>query len=372
MINLTPADAGKIRRIQSFSTETVCLVRVQSESGSEGWGQTAPYHADITAQVLHRQVAPQVLGAEAFPSRALSDQVLEATYKFPGSYVCRALAGVDTALWDLQGKLQGKSVCELLGAKPAPVRAYGSSMRRDITPRDEAERLKRLQGEHGYTAFKVRVGKCNGHDTDEWPGRTTELIQAVRSALGPDVTLLADGNGCYSARGALEVGKLLEAQGFYWFEEPCPYWELEWTAQARAGLEINVAGGEQDCDLKQWQRIITGGAVDIVQPDVCYLGGLTRSLTVAEMARDARLACVPHSANRSLVTVFSLHLLRAIENSGPFVEFSIEPDPWSDELFAPKLEVQQGLVDIPEGPGWGVRINQDWLERAEYRVSERP
>jgi L-alanine-DL-glutamate epimerase-like enolase superfamily enzyme len=122
--------------------------------------------------------------------------------------------------------------------------------------------------------------------------------------------------------------------------------------------------------LKQWQRIIDGRVVDVVQPDVCYIGGLTRALRVAEMARQAGLVCVPHSANRSLVTVFSLHLLRACENAGPFVEFSIEPDQWSDELFAPKLEVQQGSVAMPGGPGWGVRINQEWLARAEYRVSD--
>ena len=104
--------------------------------------------------------------------RAMSDAVIKATYKFPGTYVCRALAGVDTAIWDLLGKVAGKSVCELLGGKPCPFPVYGSSMRRD-TPADEmAATLVRLRDERGFHGFKVKIGKRLGYDVDEWPGRT--------------------------------------------------------------------------------------------------------------------------------------------------------------------------------------------------------
>ena len=121
-------------------------------------------------------------------------------------------------------------------------------------------------------------------------------------------------------------------------EEPCPYWELEWTAEVAEALDLDVAGGEQDCLLSSWRHMIDLRAVDIVQPDVCYVGGFTRALAVAGMAADAGLPCVPHSANLSLVTVFALHLLAAVPNAGPYVEFSIEgPDyyPWQDGLFTP-------------------------------------
>jgi len=114
-------------------------------------------------------------------------------------------------------------------------------------------------------------------------------------------------------------------------------------------------------------------AVDVVQPDVCYLGGISRTLKVARMAEAAGLPVTPHSANLSLVTVFTLHLMGALANAGPYVEFSIEgPDyyPWQDGLFSPAFEIEDGKVRIPDGPGWGIEINRDWLAKATYRKSE--
>jgi L-alanine-DL-glutamate epimerase-like enolase superfamily enzyme len=361
-----------IHKIESYvQGEQIGVVRVQTDDGAEGWGQLSPFNADIAAMVLHRQIAPFALGRDAHDLDGLVDGVMEETYKFPGSYVCRALTGLETALWDLHGKVAGKSVCELLGGKPRPFPVYGSSMRRDITPEEEAERLARLRDWHGYSAFKVRVGKKTGHDQDQWPGRTEALAPAVRKAVGDDVTLLADGNSCFTPARAIEVGKLLEDYNFGHFEEPCPYWELEWTAQVAAALELPIAGGEQDYDLQQWRRIITMQCVDIAQPDICYIGGMTRALRVARMAAQAGLPCVPHSANHSLVTVFTLHMMGAIPNAGPHVEFSIEPQHWVRDLYSPVLEVNDGKVMIPDGPGWGVTLNPEWLSKAERRVSER-
>ena len=184
------------------------------------------------------------------------------------------------------------------------------------------------------------------------------------------MSLLVDGNSCYTPARAIEVGQLLHEYGYCHFEEPCPYWELEWTAQVREAVEVPVAGGEQDYDLQQWRRIVDLHAVDVAQPDICYLGGLTRSLRVSRMADAAGMPCVPHSANLSMVTVFTLHMMGAIPNAGPYIEFSIEPTPWVDGLFTPALDVRDGCVTIPRGPGWGVEINPAWLAGAEYQVSE--
>src|SRR5690242_2646635 len=200
----------KIRSIETFATRQVALVRVRTEDGAEGFGQTAPFNADITATVVHRHVARHALGVDAGDIDGIADRCIEGEYKFPGSYVCRALAGVDTALWDLRGKREGKSVCELLGGRVRSVPVYGSSMRRDITPEEEADRLRRLRDTHGFRAFKIRVGSVCGHDEDQWPGRTEALVPAVRRAIGDDVTLLVDGNSCYSPRRAIEVGRMLE------------------------------------------------------------------------------------------------------------------------------------------------------------------
>jgi L-alanine-DL-glutamate epimerase-like enolase superfamily enzyme len=359
----------KITRLETFTTRNISLVRLTTDDGAQGWGQMSTFNADISATVFHRQIAPHALGTDPQLLDSLLDTILEAEYKFPGSYVCRALCGLDTAVWDLRGKLEGKSVCALLGGTPRPFPVYGSSMSRAITPEAEAARLAALRKQFGFRAFKVRVGKVCGHDEDQWPGRTGALIPAVRQAIGADAVLLADGNSCYTPARAIEVGRMLEAYNVGHFEEPCPYWELEWTAEVAAALSVPVAGGEQDYDLNQWHRIITMPAVDIVQPDIGYIGGLTRALRVAAMARQAGLVCVPHSANLALVLVFSLHMMGAIPNAGPHVEFTIERDTWSEGLYNPVLAVRDGKVEIPSGPGWGVTINPAWLEKADYQSS---
>ena len=111
-------------------------------------------------------------------------------------------------------------------------------------------------------------------------------------------------------------------------------------------------------------------AVDVLQPDILYIGGITRTLRAAVMAGEAMLKCVPHSANLSLVTLFTLHLMGAIPNAWTFVEFSIENTPWTDKLFSPALEVKEGKVMIPSEPGWGATINPEWLAKAQKQVSK--
>jgi len=364
----------KIKRLETFYTEFVGFVRVTTDDGHEGWGQLSPYNADITSQVFHRQVARWALGADALDIEALVTLIPEREHKFPGSYLFRAITGLDTALWDLRGKLEGKSVCELLGGKPRPFPVYASSMKRgEITPEDEAVRLARLRDEHGYDAFKFRIGKECGHDEDEWPGRTDAIVPKVRKALGPDMRLLVDANSAYTPKKAIAVGRMLEDNGVVHFEEPCPYWEYHWTKEVTEALSLDVTGGEQDCDLTLWGFMTEMRAVDVVQPDVCYLGGIDRTLKVAKMAKAAGLPVTPHSANLSMVTVFTLHLMGALENAGPYVEFSIEGRdyyPWQEDLFHPALVAKDGQVQIPDGPGWGVEINKTWLEGASYRKSE--
>ena len=363
----------KIAKLETFTNQFVCFVRLTSDAGAVGWGQTSTYNADITARIFHRQVAPWALGADAFNVEALVERIEEREHKFPGSYRCRALAGLDTALWDLRGKLEGKPVVELLGGTPRRLRAYASSMRRDITPAEEAERLVRLRDDQGFDAFKWRVGAECGHDVDEWPGRTEAIVPTVARALGDHAAKLVDANSGFSPPRAIEVGRLLETEGVSHYEEPCPYWKLDETKQVTDALALDVTGGEQDWDLATWARMIEMRAVDIVQPDVMYMGGISRTLKVARMAAAAGLPCTPHSANLSLVTLCTMHLLGALPNAGKYLELSIEgPDyyPWQEGLFlGDPYVVRDGHVTIPDAPGWGVEVNPRWLDAASYQCS---
>ncbi len=314
----------RIIKIESFCNEFVGFVRLTNEDGAQGWGQVSTYNSDITCQILHRQVAPWTLGEKTEDLDDLLDLVTEREHKFPGSYLRRAMAGFDTAIWDMKGTINDKPVVKLLGGEAGPLRAYASSMKRDITPKDEAYRLCKLRDQFGFDAFKVRAGAEVGRNQDEWPGRTEEIIPTMRRELGSEVDLLIDANSCYTVSRAIEVGKMLQDNGFCHFEEPCPYWELDQTKAVTDALKIDVTGGEQDCDIPTWRRMIHMGAVNIVQPDILYLGGINRTMRIVELAIQAGLPVTPHCANLSLVTLFTMHLLKAIPNPGKYLEFSIE------------------------------------------------
>jgi L-alanine-DL-glutamate epimerase-like enolase superfamily enzyme len=364
---------SRIASLETFHDEFVCFVRVTAEDGAAGWGQTSPYNADITAEVFHRQIAPWALGAASDDIGGLVDLIERREHKYPGSYRCRAMAGLDTALWDLAGRRAGKPVAALLGGTPRPIRAYASSMRRDIAPEAEAERLSRLCDEKGFTAAKWRIGAECGQDADEWPGRTEAIVPTVSRALGDGIAKLVDANSGFSVPRAIAVGRLLQDNGVAHYEEPVPWWDLDATAEVTAALDLDVTGGEQDWDMATWTRMIAMRAVDVVQPDIMYMGGLTRTLKVAKMAEEAGLPCTPHSANLSLVTICTSHLLAALPNAGPYLELSIEGAdyyPWQTDLFlGDPFAVTAGTMAVPEAPGWGVEINPRWLEKATYKKS---
>ncbi|MFB6173243.1 MAG: mandelate racemase/muconate lactonizing enzyme family protein [Halobacteriales archaeon] len=374
-----------IERLETFTGESGTVVRATAEDGEQGIGQTAPGQDDITATVFHRFVAPHALGADERDIGGLIDGFMEAAerprpYKYPGTFLLRALCGLDTACWDLAGKREGKSVCELLGgpADPDPVTAYGSRLSRETGPEEEVEICERYREEAGLEAFKLKVGKRLSfrEETDVRPGRTEAVVSAVREALGPDVDLLVDANSAYSAERAIEVGEeVLAPNGVVHFEEPCPYWELEWTAEVREALEVPVAGGEQDNMFQQWgktwERILGTPVVDIAQPDVGYIGGVTRTKRVADMAAEAGLTCVPHGPNHTLQKVFTIHTMAAIENAGPYpFEYRIPEDRDRGGMYAPEPTVSDGAVPVPDGPGWGVEVDPGWLARSTYEVSE--
>ena len=366
----------RINRIETFSTAFVGFVRITTDGGATGLGQVSTYNSDITSTVLHRQVAPWVLGVEFDDIDALTDKVIEREHKFPGSYMKRALGGLDTAIWDCRGKQAGLPVTALIGGTPGPLRAYASSMKRDITPQAEAERFKRLRDDSGFDAFKFRVAAEYGHDVDEWPGRTEEIVPVIRKALGDDVSLLVDANSGFSPKRAIEVGRLLQDNGIEHFEEPCLYWELEQTREVADALDIAVTGGEQDCEIPTWRRMIEMRAVDIVQPDILYLGGISRTLAGLPHGQCRRPA--DHAALRQSGPRHAFHHASAAGRSRAPANTSNSrsrvPDyyPWQEGLFVKSpYRVEAGRVMVSDEPGWGIEVRPEWLAKSSYQMSER-
>ena len=197
----------------------------------------------------------------------------------------------------------------------------------------------------------------------------------MRRELGADVALLVDGNSAFGVQRAIEVGHLLQDYRVAHFEEPCPYWELEQTKAVRDALDIDVTGGEQDCFMPVWKQMVSMHAVDILQPDVCYMGGMVRTLRVAKLGARRRLAV--HAAQRQPLDGHALHHAPPGRDSQrrqvPRVLHRGRRTtiPGTRSLFVRSpYDVVDGHVTIPSEPGWGVEIDPAWLARATYQCSE--
>lgn len=193
----------------------------------------------------------------------------------------------------------------------------------------------------GATACKVKIGGRMSGNRDSLPGRTEALVRLLRERLGPDAVIYVDSNGSYDAPEAIRIGRILEECGVAFYEEPCPFQEYEETLAVAKALRIPVAGGEQDFSLPAFSWMIRQGALDIVQPDLIYVGGLIRALRVARMAERAGLPVTPHSPGNPLKTAYMRHFAAVVPNLGAHVEQSPHPG------------FTGGAVAVPQGVGWG-------------------
>ena len=355
-----------------------------------GWGQGSynNEHADLMTTIAnkaHEWVAPQALGRD-FTTVAdidkFASRVWEQTYKHTGDVLAQALAGVDTALWDLLGKSQNASVCTLIatqfsGTCKPTVAVYGSNGDRHKSPGDIVGNAVHNRDKYGVNAFKFqignRLGATTGHDVDIKPGRTEELIPLARKLLGPNVTLMVDANGGFdNITHAMAVAEMLLKYNYTWFEEPFPFWRYQDTVELMRGVPgIAVALGEQEYRLDVWGRNIQ--AMRYAQPDIHYIGGLSRALHVAQMTMDSNVSFVPHSPNPSMLDVFALHLMAAVPNAYEFMEFdginTRSPPSGTEFLSEPVYALKDGRMKVPAGPGWGVTLRSGLLSNAKNQTS---
>jgi len=304
----------------------------------------------------------------------IADEIMWWQYKYLGTFLARAVAGIDTALYDLVAKKQGKSVSEMLGKKRDYLDLYASSMERDLPVQVEADRLRALQDKYGYKALKLHPGIAVGRDQDFWENRTEDMIAAMVKTALPDTHIIVDVNGNYSAKKAIEMAKYMHSYGIKLFEEPCPYWQIEETKavqEACAKIGIPVAGGEQDYVDTMWERMIDQRVMDVCQPDILYLGGFARTLRVAKYAATKGLQVTPHTSNRSPIFHMGLHLMAIIDNPYPFLEVGIEDWSWERSCYEPQIEIKNGRAAVPTAPGWGFEPTAEFLAKAEYRVTKK-
>lgn len=373
MITMTnrPTAAPHLAKVTSYTDDSLCIVSVTDSDGAVGWGQCAPYAAPVTCELLFRLIVPRVLGHPTEPIGPLIDSLFDDFYKFSGSFLCRAISGLDTALWDLAARRRGIPVCEFAGGRPRALSVYGSSMRRDLTPEAEAERMLATREACGINAFKCKIGAALGRlgkNEDAAPGRSEAIVPLLRRTLGNDATLIADANGAYTPDQAVLQARRLADHGYAAFEEPCPSTEIDWTAEVRAAGGIAIAGGEQDYLMPSWRRLTSLPAIDICQPDIGYVGGFHRALTVARMADAAGLQCTSHVANHSALLVFGMHLLSAIARPWSHLEYGLDRAGCFEGLYE-EPTVRDGRLPAPSGPGWGITFDATRLARMTHRSS---
>ena len=363
-----------INKIETFANQDICMVRIETDRG-EGIGMTAPFSADITAQVLHRLAAPIVLGREFDDFKQIADEIITQQYKFLGTFVTRAAAGIDTALWDAAAKAKEMTVADFAGRKTEkPINLYGSSMLRNPIPiHSEAERLNGLREKYGFKCFKIHPGIPVGDDKDFYEGCTKDFIADVRKSLPSDVGLWVDVNGNYSVEKAIEMAHYIKDTGCDLYEEPCPYWKLDDVKKVHEECKkigLPLAAGEQDYMDASWDRMINEHIVDVAQPDLLYIGGFSRSLRLAEKCAAAGIPVTPHTSNQSPIFVFGLSYMSVVDNPYHVLECGIEYGEWEHAPYLNPPVISGGAADILPGSGWGLELNPQWLAKSQYQVSK--
>ena len=350
-----------VRSIELVKYREVYMVRAHSEDGITGVS-VCNSRAVFLAPILKALVAPFFVGKDARQLESLVNGVYiyRNNYKYHGTPFWNCVAYVEASLFDLLGKTAGKTVGELIGEvwrDEIPV--YLSSMRRDTTPEEEVHWLSQRLDETKARGVKLKIGGRMRNNADSMPGRTENLIPLARKTFGDNITLYVDANGSYDHKKAIEIGRMLEDNNYSFFEEPCPFEQYEETKAVTEALDIDVAGGEQDCNMGQFRMMIREGVVNVVQPDMMYNGGLIRALRVARMASEAGIQVTPHSPKHNPELSTLLHFASTVRNTGAFMEFPARPVKY-DSWYRPAFVIQEGgKLKVPQEPGLGISYDDE-------------
>lgn len=344
-------DGGKGRGITPtrWSNLDIVLVRVETASGLVGWGEAFGYMCqNATAIAIRDLVAPAVIGRDSQDPRAVNLAAQQALALF-GRYgiTLFAISGLDIALWDIAGKRAGVAFSRLIGPRCRDeIRAYASLVRYG-----DAERVAHFAAE--ATAL--------GYDEVKLHEVLSETITAGRLGAGPDARLTVDVNCQWSLEQVRAMLPALAENNVNWLEEPTfpPEDPTPWRAIAAEGIAI--AAGENACTAVEFARLVP--ALDVVQPSVTKVGGVTEFVKVAQLTRAAGKRLAPHSPYFGPGYWASLQLAAAIDGFEVFEFLYVRPEAWCG--LDPALPAC-GAIRIPDKPGIGFEPDMSVIER--YRV----
>src|ERR1035438_9963021 len=356
-----------VRQAVADGTQDDLLIRIETDEGIVGYGEvdSSPEvgKAVIDAEMSHgtcHGLREILIGMDPFDI----EQIWELMYRKTNYYgrlgvVIHTMSGVDMALWDILGKASGKPVHKLLGGSfCADVPAYASMLMPE-TAQEVRESVRRY-AEQGFTAVKLGYGPL-GKDVR----RDVALAAAAKEAAGHDIEVMIDIGHGYTLKKAMQAAKQFESLGIYWMEEPFPPEAIEDYQRLCDSTSLRIAAGEQDAGRWAFRRLIWDAHLDVIQPDISRVGGLSEAKRIAYMAHEANRVCVPHAFRTGVLVAACLHLIAAISNSA-FLEFSVTDSALRRELLVEPFRVVRGRVAVPTKPGLGIEINPETV--AKYGI----
>lgn len=364
---------------QYYNRRTAHLVEVETDEGVTGWGECfGPGNVALANKAIVEQVVqPLILGMDPIDRDVIWHKVYNLLRDHGQKGMpLQSLSGVDIALWDIAGKVAGLPLCQLIGGQfraSVPCYGYGMMLRREDTQSlaarfvDEAAAIR----EAGFAATKMKVGFG--------PRDDVILAKAVRRGVGDDFRFMVDANHCYTTSDAFYVGRALEELDAYWFEEPVAPEDHDGYRELRAGLSVNISGGEAEFNRWGWRAILENRGLDIAQPEVCALGGISEYLRVLALCHAHFTPVINHVWGSAVAVATNLHLLAAmpplpggLHPWEPMLEFDTTENRFRDHLLKEPMNIQDqvrhnaGRVAIPGGPGLGVEPDPDFI--AHYSV----
>ena len=343
-------------------TRETLLVRIESNEGHVGWGETSPLPGTKAAI---DELGMSLINQNPLQYRRLGRSLWGANF---GNAL--AVAGLDMALNDLRGKVLNLSVAELFGGRlREKVPAYASAM--NYLDGQEPETHYPLEAatlvKQGFRALKMRIGR--------FPvAREAKLVAAVREVVGPDVLLMADGNAAYTMESAVRMGHVLNELNFECFEEPLPQ-SPKYTAyeELRERLPLSLAAGEAVDGRASAKELIDRRAMDIIQPDISLCGGFAEALFISEMAALSGIRCIPHCWGADILIAATVQLLSILPDphwgfptDTPLLELDQSENPWRNGLAKDAFPLRDGMIQVPTGPGLGIIIDEQMVK--EYAV----
>ena len=337
------------------STRKQIVVRVETDAGITGVGEAFAYGAPLAVcNVIEESLAPLIVGQDPLRIDHLVDVMHRGTMIYGRRGLAMfAISGVDIALWDLLGKARNAPVYELLGGATRPRLPAYASLMRYASPTDVAAACQSFV-KQGFSMLKL-------HQTD------VESVRAARDAVGPAVELMLDVNCPWTPAEALAMAKALAPYRLFWFEEPVwPPEDYAGLAEVTRGTDTPIALGENESTLYGFREIIERRAANILQPSITKVGGITEFRKIAALAQAANRPIAPHSFYFGPGLAATLHMAATWGGRTP-VEFPTGVHETS--FLANPIQARDGFVEVPQGPGLGVEINEEAIRKHPYTAA---